>query len=310
MAERFVVSGATMYQSILLRHFADIASYPADAKVFIENNWVRVLKDGKVVGLSEDEFHERTASLDLQLIVPRQQTKRNMEVVVHYLPFSAHMQRNCKSSMIGKKPKVRETRKACSKSFVEKQESFLVTFYNKFAECDPFGTKHRPLFIPFTQDLAKKNVRDDMLNAEEIGREVLLAYVKPRYCSPHDVTTEIQPMKRIRLALFKPPSRESKKAKQTAIQKEVMEVLAAHAVKGGSSPSLVGSQMCDLPLAFCNPDGTPFMRSDKTGVRKWIEDRYPSVILSRVTVPKEGSIYIRDGMQDIMMAPKSYCWVF
>ena len=87
MAERFVTSGATLYQWIVLRHLADLSSiFPKHLMdYFMEGGWVSTLKDGQMVSLARDEFHERTASTNIQLIMPRNQTKKNMEVVAHYL---------------------------------------------------------------------------------------------------------------------------------------------------------------------------------------------------------------------------------
>ena len=64
MARRFVVSGALLYQRIVLRHLADIgAEFPDYIINFLDKHkgWVSVLKDGKMVYLARDEYHERTA---------------------------------------------------------------------------------------------------------------------------------------------------------------------------------------------------------------------------------------------------------
>ena len=71
MAERFVTSGATLYQWIVIRHLADLSStFPEGIlDVFQQGGWVSVLKRC-TNGLARDEFHEMTASKDFQLLIP------------------------------------------------------------------------------------------------------------------------------------------------------------------------------------------------------------------------------------------------
>ena len=80
MAERFVVSSTTMYQWLVLPHLADLNTlFPADAIQYFEREgWDSAMKKVKMHTLARDEFHEGTASKDIQLIIPRSQTKRNM----------------------------------------------------------------------------------------------------------------------------------------------------------------------------------------------------------------------------------------
>ena len=52
------------------------------------------LKDGKGVTLARDEFHERTASKDIQIIMPKQQTERNMQVLTQYVTYGATSRKN------------------------------------------------------------------------------------------------------------------------------------------------------------------------------------------------------------------------
>ena len=83
MAERFVVSGATLYQWLVIRYLAGLyVPYPRDIIDYFEHGgWVSALKKGQMVSLARDEFHERTASKDIQLFMPGNQTKENMEVL-------------------------------------------------------------------------------------------------------------------------------------------------------------------------------------------------------------------------------------
>ena len=52
-------------------------------------------------------------------------------------------------------------------------------------------------------------VEREMFDGKQKGQEVLLAYVIPRFCS--DIHDDLQAMKNIHLAVFKPQEKESKK---------------------------------------------------------------------------------------------------
>ena len=83
-AIRFVRSGAVLYKWLILRHLADISSYPACIVNRMQvGGWVSVLKDGKGVALARDEYHERTASKDIKLMFPKQLNQQNMEVLTY-----------------------------------------------------------------------------------------------------------------------------------------------------------------------------------------------------------------------------------
>ena len=112
-------------------------------------------------------------------------------------------------------------------------------------------------------------------------------------------------MRRRLIANFQPEKKVSKKVKQLTEQRKILEVLAASAVKGGSENNILGAQLTRLPLLFCDDDGTPFSRTSKTGIRSWIEKRYPESFLNSQHLLNKESILIRDGMQDLMTAPKS-----
>ena len=87
MAKRFVRSGAVLYQWLVLQHLADITtSYPSRILDRLKAGaWVSALKDGRGVTLTSDEYQERTASLQIQLCVPKQLTKHNMQVITQYM---------------------------------------------------------------------------------------------------------------------------------------------------------------------------------------------------------------------------------
>jgi hypothetical protein len=72
-------------------------------------------------------------------------------------------------------------------------------------------TTNRSLIKPFTSVPANKCPSRDILHLQEIGRAVLLAYVKPRYCSDHLITSEKSGMRRQKLSTFsgakKPPKK-------------------------------------------------------------------------------------------------------
>ena len=104
-----------------------------------------------------------------------------------------------------------------------------------------------------------------MFNGKQKGQEVLLAYVGPRFCSTHDTHDELQAMKSKHLTVFKRQKKESKNLEQAETRTDIMSALATHVIKQGkNSPSVVGSQMTDLNLLFCNPDESPFRRKCKT----------------------------------------------
>ena len=155
-----------------------------------------------------------------------------------------------------------------------------------------------------------------MLTGEKQGKDLVVAYVRPRFCTLHDISKENQAMKLRRLSLFKAKVKKkvSNEVKRAREQRDTMEVLAANAIKMQSSGgqdqefSIVGSQIARLPLLFCNTDGQPYKSNTKT--RKFIEGRYPNSIKQVVSIPKKTSIYVRDGMQDIFMRPKSHFETF
>ena len=49
--------------------------------------WVSALKDGKGVTLARDEFHKRTASKDIRLILQKRLNEKNMKVLCQYVTY-------------------------------------------------------------------------------------------------------------------------------------------------------------------------------------------------------------------------------
>ena len=316
MANRFVLSGATLYQRMTLRHLADVGLFPPYILDFLDaqKGWVSALRDGYMVGLARDEFHERTASKDIQLIMPRNLSRENMKVVTHFFSFSAMLRKTLLQEIIGKKAKVVAIKKGCAKNFINIQESYISKFKTKLEECSPFAFEKRKLTQPFTTKEANSKVVDELLDSETLGKRILVSYVEPRYLN-HGISS-IPPMRRRMIANFRPERKPSKKVKHLSQQKKVLEVLAAAAIKGTKDNKLVGAQLNRLPLLFCQDDGAPFSRP-KTGAREWLETRYPNAFPNHVTLNISNSIILRDGMQDIMTAPKStfktfedYCHFF
>ena len=90
MATRFVLSGAVNYKWWVMRHLADVKTYPKGIKDRLEaGSWVSCLKDGKGKCLARDEYHERTASKDIKFEMPKQLTKNNMDVLTIFCTYGA-----------------------------------------------------------------------------------------------------------------------------------------------------------------------------------------------------------------------------
>ena len=317
IASRFVVSGATWYQTLVLRHLADLASiYPDEILEFLDKKkgWVSILRDGKMVCLARDEYHERTASLHIQLVMPRNPTPTNMLVVTQYLTYGAKLRKQFLEEVLAKMPYKPRFSKGCGKNFLQYQESKIQQYKKKLLECSPFDNANRELVQPFTNIPAKENVCSELLNGEDLGRQTVRAYI-PRFCATrHTIPSENRPMRMKRLATFKPEQKkESKRMKIMKEERKVLQVLASSAIKDqqsilnpaeSSASSIVGKQITELPLFFCNEDGTPFRRDKKTNIRESLETSYQNGFKHSIDIPKDDSVYILDSLQDIQMPPK------
>ena len=72
---RFVQSGAHTYKWLLLWDLANVHGYPDSILKHLElGAWVSTLQDRQGVSLARDEFQERTASKDMQLVMVKQLT--------------------------------------------------------------------------------------------------------------------------------------------------------------------------------------------------------------------------------------------
>lgn len=318
MAARFVVSGATLYQWLILRHLADVGTiYPNYVLEFLKSGgWVSALRDGKMVSLARDEFHERTASKDIQLVMPRNQTKANMEVVCHYLPYSACIRKSLLEEILGKSNHS-FIPKGCGKKFINQQQFFIQKFVSKLEQCDPFISNERKLVKPFTTVFAKPNIRDDMVNSEELGKQWVMAYVSPRFCMrSHTTLSEKSRMKKKILSVFQSGEEKKKKPNPSKEQNKILEVMAAALIKlkdsTDESPiqNLAGSQLNPLPLVLCETDGKTYVKGSKTGVRDFVEKKYPDAFTTKVygSTPDYNyrpCAFLRDAMQDIFLQPKA-----
>ena len=82
MTTRFVQSGVHTYKWLVLWHLANVHGYPDSILKCLELGvWVSTLQDGQGVSLAHDKFHKRTASKDIQLVMSKQLTETNMQIL-------------------------------------------------------------------------------------------------------------------------------------------------------------------------------------------------------------------------------------
>ena len=169
------------------------------------------LKDGKGVTLARDEFHERTASKDIQIIMPKQQTERNMQVLTQYVTYGATSRKSllkelfCEHELSGFK-----LAKGCTRSWLNIQEKYVTIFNKMISAENPFKVQKRLLYQPFTSKVVKDCTRLDILGRnkfgevrKDYGKEILISYVKPRFCQDvHNIDSEKIPMSKKILILF------------------------------------------------------------------------------------------------------------
>ena len=83
MTTRFVQSGVHTYKWLVLWHLANVHGYPDSILKCLELGvWVSTLQDGQGVSLAHDKFHERTSSKDIQLVMSKQLTETNMQILM------------------------------------------------------------------------------------------------------------------------------------------------------------------------------------------------------------------------------------
>ena len=172
----------------------------------------------------------------------------------------------------------------------------------------PYSNCITQLYQPFTDPaiLARPSIRDDMLHGEDLGKAYVMSYAIPRFCKGYSISSERLPMKRKRLAIFS-QIKKSKKKKEDNLKEQcdVLEVLAASAVKSDTSRDLVGFQLTRFPQLFCDSNGKTFRRKTKTGCLKFLEKKYPNAFNSKEQKFSSDGLIVRDAMQDLYLQPKS-----
>ena len=79
--------------------------------------------------LARDEYHERTASKDIKLVLPKYITEKNMESVAHFAPLGAMLRLNFIQEILG----IKELRnnfptKGCTSNFLNESEGYVFAF--------------------------------------------------------------------------------------------------------------------------------------------------------------------------------------
>ena len=216
-----------------------------------------------------------------------------------------------KEKLIGKVAKRRAIAKGCGKNVLKLQETCVSLFIAKLNECTPCLENTRKLVQPFTGKEALPAVRRDLLHSEEKGENVAAMYIQTHYCNAmHTIADERKPMKRTVLSTFKADKKPSKEEALVRKQKDVLEVLAHHAVKAAStgvSSQLVGSQVTRLPLLFCEEDGTMHKSNKKTDLRGYLEKTCRSAFACGIKLKEANhSAIFLDSMQDIISSPLNF----
>ena len=137
-----------LYKWLVLPHLADIKTYPKNKLKRLEAGaWVGAFKDGKRVALARDEFHERTASNDIQLVMPKQLTTKNMQVLIQYVTYGATARNNLINQFLPEANELESFKlsKGCTKTWINFQESQMSTFRKMLATEYPFTVKNRIL---------------------------------------------------------------------------------------------------------------------------------------------------------------------
>ena len=73
---------------------------------------------------------------------------------------------------------------------------------------------------------------------------------------------------------------------------------------GSPVTSLYGCQLSKYPELFCEKNGMPHKRTDKRGVREYVEKRYPQAISSIHNIHRS-DLTIHDAMQYILTQPRT-----
>ena len=188
MAPRLIRSGAVTYKWLVLRHLADIKSCPSKMiERMRTGGWVSALQDGKGVTLGCDKFHERTASKDIQLILPKRLTEKNTQVLCQYVTYGASARRN----LIHQSFSVKEGNgfvktKDCTPSWSGIEEKYINIFWQMISTRRSFNVEFRILTQPFTKIVAKDGEQLQILgrfNHEEdwknLGEDLVKVISRP-----------------------------------------------------------------------------------------------------------------------------------
>ena len=207
--------------------------------------WVSALDNGKDVTLARDKFHERTASKDIGLILPKRLTDKNMQVFCQYVIYGPSARRNLIHQLFPvKEEKVFIKSKCCISLWLGIQEKYVNIFRQMISPKRPFNLEFRILTQPFTENIAKDGERLQILGRfihreerKDIGEDLVKSYVKTMFCAKlHNVSLERISMQKKIIILF-PSKKEKAISRQHAAAKEKeskLNVLAVGLVKTSS----------------------------------------------------------------------------
>ena len=131
MAPPLIRSGAVTYKWLVLRQLTDIKSCRSKMiERMRSGGWVSAAQDGKGVTLGCNKFHERTASKDIQVILPKRLTEKNTQVLCQYVTYGASARRNLiHQSFSVKDEKGFVKTKDCTPSWLGIQEKCINIFW-------------------------------------------------------------------------------------------------------------------------------------------------------------------------------------
>ena len=313
-----------MYQWLVLHHLNDISdtfAFPLDILEKLKTGArVSALTDSRGATLARDEYHERTASLQIQLRMPKQLTKQNMQVLTQYVTYSASTRNNLLAEIFRNNDRSQfQLSKGCRRNWVDEQERTINLFCSMLESENIFDIENRILKQPFTETMAKQSTKIDFLGRDafgetrkDYGKEILLSYVLPRFCmKKHAVSSEKMPMRKKYIALF--PKEKSKKISRTKVaekgKEDIIGVLAAGIIQLSSNTdcngqmNLAGCQISDTPGLFAENQYQSNRKNDKRGIKKIIEKRYNDAFIHPNISTDDTAALIRDGMQDLFLAP-------
>ena len=187
MTTRFVKP--TTYKWLVLWQLANVHSYPDSVLKRLElGAWLSTLQDGQDVSLARDEFYERTASKDIQLVMPKHLTKTNMQILTQYVICGATTRRNFLRNFFPEtKPSSFKLAKGCTPSWLDAQEKFVSIFLNMIRGEQPFIINKRLLKQPFSSNITKEGSQMEILGKcfdeepKDLAKEIVLNIVVPKF---------------------------------------------------------------------------------------------------------------------------------